>query len=133
MRVVVVGGGVFEGGEVEDEGAPGAEGVEGGEGDADEAGVGDGDGGWESSAALDLAAEFGEEDFEGEVGGDGDGDAEDDGGEGEVHVLADHYGEGGRLLVFVVCIDDGLFDQGVEFSLAQRSHTGDVVERTVTA
>jgi len=46
-------------------------------------------------------------------------DAQDRGLEGHLQVVLDHHGEAAELLFVVVRIDYGLFDQRVQFSLAQ--------------
>ena len=46
-------------------------------------------------------------------------DAQDRGLEGHLQVVLDHHGEAAELLFLVVRIDCGLFDQRVQFFLAQ--------------
>jgi hypothetical protein len=49
-------------------------------------------------------------------------DAQDRGLEGHLQLVLDHYGEAAQLLIVAVSVDRGLFEQGVQFFLAQLLH-----------
>ena len=43
---------------------------------------------------------------------------------GDLQVVLDHHGEAAELLVIAVCVDRGLFNERVQFSVAQFRHEG---------
>jgi len=50
---------------------------------------------------------------------------------GDLQVVLDHHGEAAQLLVIAVRVDRGLFDQRVQFFVAQFRHKGQRTRRAL--